>query len=158
MSHGTGSSVRPVPGVSSSLVAADLDVQLRVRGPSTNGQKRVVTIVVDGDRSWLRTNGQTVPLGETVLGELREEQSTLISGKSAHLALVGRAFSPLTSARNPGRGHPVYNLRVTAIRRKRASQRPRLCGTSRCDIFKKTVGLAPWRLCIFTGASSLSQD
>src|ERR1700732_3520967 len=34
----------------------------------SNGQKRVVTIVLDGERGWLSTNGQTVPLGATVLG------------------------------------------------------------------------------------------
>jgi hypothetical protein len=79
----------------------------------TNGQKRVVTIVVDGDRGWLNTNGQTVPLGATVLEELRE---------AIHLIQVNRLVSLVEDRRfrlsnvqeTQVEGVPAYNLRVSA--------------------------------------------
>ncbi len=49
-----------------------------------DGQKRVVTVALDGERGWLNTNGQTVAIGDAVLSELRE---------AVHLIQVSRLVS-----------------------------------------------------------------
>jgi hypothetical protein len=79
----------------------------------TSGQKRVVTIVVDGDRGWLSTNGQTVALGETLLGELREAIHLIQLNRLVSL-LEDKRFrlSPLQDAEVEGA--PVYGVRVSA--------------------------------------------
>jgi hypothetical protein len=79
----------------------------------TNGQKRVVTIVVDGDRGWLSTNGQTVALGETVLGELREAIHLIQVNRLVSL-LEDRRFRLSTVQETQVEGAPAYAIRVSA--------------------------------------------
>jgi hypothetical protein len=77
-----------------------------------SGQKHVVTLVLDGDRGWLSTNGQTVPLGETVLGELREAIHLIQVNKLVSL-LEDKRFrlSPLPETQVEGAA--AYGLRVS---------------------------------------------
>jgi hypothetical protein len=76
-----------------------------------DGQKRVVTLALEGERGWINTNGQTVAIGDTVLSELRE---------AVHLIQVSRFLSlqdpgvRLTSlAEIQVGGAPAYGLRVS---------------------------------------------
>jgi hypothetical protein len=82
-----------------------------------NGQKRVVTIVLDGDHGWLSANGQTVPLSETVLGELREAIHLIQVNRLVSL-LEDKRFrlSPLQDAQVEGAA--AYGLRVSTTGRR----------------------------------------